>query len=170
MKILPAIFVALLVAGACHAQPGPPPLLPASPAPGQPARTKDTGNYLIRVEWKDAKKEIKSLELLTTEGQISYDGLQKNSVKINDNEVPVTLKLTGTLHVLDEEKGRLDLYLGRTVPYVTSSYGSGSSRSSSYSQMSVGLQSAFIVTFGKPVVIQNDDNGTITVLVKRMTD
>jgi hypothetical protein len=34
--------------------------------------------------------------------------------------------------------------------------------------MSVGLQSTFIVTFGKPAVIQNDENGQITALVKRM--
>ena len=41
---------------------------------------------------------------------------------------------------------------------------------STYSQMSVGLQSTFVVKFGKPVVIQNDENGEISVLVKRVED
>jgi hypothetical protein len=36
--------------------------------------------------------------------------------------------------------------------------------------MSVGLQSTFIVKFGKPAVIQTDENGQISVLVKRITD
>ena len=66
--------------------------------------------------------------------------------------------------------GKLQLFLGRTVPYVTSTHGSGSNTSSSYSQLSVGLQSTFIVKFGKPAVIQTDETGEISVLVKRMKD
>jgi hypothetical protein len=62
------------------------------------------------------------------------------------------------------------MYLGRTVPYVTGTYGSGPNASSSYQQLSVGLESKFIVTFGKKVVIQNDESGQISVLVKRMKD
>jgi hypothetical protein len=31
----------------------------------------------------------------------------------------------------------------------------------------VGLQSTFAVTFGKPLVIQTDDNGEVTLLVIR---
>jgi hypothetical protein len=31
----------------------------------------------------------------------------------------------------------------------------------------VGLQSTFIITFGKPLAIQTDDNGTVSILVKR---
>jgi hypothetical protein len=34
--------------------------------------------------------------------------------------------------------------------------------------LSVGLDSTFVVKFGKPVVIQTDENGEITVLVKRI--
>jgi hypothetical protein len=119
------------------------------------------------VDWHGAQGETNSLEVLTTEGQMEFDGLQKNPVKINNNEVPATLKLTATLKALSEEKGRLQLFLGRTVPYVT---GSSPGGSSSYSQMSVGLESTFLVTFGKPVVIQSDANGTITVLVTRLKD
>jgi len=61
------------------------------------------------------------------------------------------------------------LFLGRTVPYVTGSF-SGPGGGSSYSQLSVGLNSNFMVTFGKPLVIQADDNGEVTLLVKRMEE
>ncbi len=174
MKTLPLILVAAMVALASQSQPvlplRPPPGLP----PGQPSPTtvaaKDPVNYLIRVEWKEPKGDPKSLELLTAEGNFEFDGLQKNSVKINNNDVPVTLKLSGSLTALSDEKGRLQLFLGRTVPYVTGSYGSVPGGSSTYSQMSVGLQSSFIVKFGQPAVIQTDENGQITVLVKRLAD
>jgi hypothetical protein len=176
MKTLPLILVALLVAVACHSQPMPaqprPFMLPPG-APGVPpaaAPAKDPVNYLIRVEWKEPKGDPKSLEVLTTEGQFELDTIQKNSVKINNNDVPVTLKFSGTLRELSDEKGRLQLFLGRTVPYVTGTSGSGPNAMSSYSQLSVGLDSAFVVKFGKPVVIQTDENGEISVLVKRIED
>ncbi len=41
---------------------------------------------------------------------------------------------------------------------------------SSWSQMNVGLESTFVVTFGKTAVIQSDENGEISVLVKRVED
>jgi hypothetical protein len=81
------------------------------------------------------------------------------------------VKVSGRLTELSPEKGQLQLFLGRTVPYVTSTYsGSGGGSSSSYSQLSVGLNSNFAVTFGKPLVIQSDDNGEVILLVKRMED
>ena len=173
MKTFPLIIVALLVAFACQSQPMPAPPRPALPPPNVPtvaAPAKEPVNYLIRVEWKEPKGDPKSLEVLTTEGQFELDTIQKNSVKINNNDVPVTLKFNGTLRELSDEKGRLQLFLGRTVPYVTGTSGSGPNASSSYSQMSVGLQSTFIVKFNKPLVIQTDENGEISVLVKRVED
>jgi hypothetical protein len=177
MKTFPLILVALLAAFACHSQPvpapqpfRPPPVMPPGAPPSAAAPAKDPVNYLIRVEWKEPKGDPKSLEVLTTEGNFQLDTLQKNSVKINNNDVPVTLKFNGTLRELSDEKGRLQLFLGRTVPYVTSASGSGPTAMSSYSQLSVGLQSTFVVKFGKPVVIQTDENGEISVLVKRITD
>ena len=81
------------------------------------------------------------------------------------------VKLSGSLVELNPEKGRLQLFLGRTMPYVTGTFaGSGGASSSSYSQLSVGLNSNFVVTFGKPLVIQADDNGEVSILVKRMED
>ena len=183
MKTYPLIIVALLVAVACQSQPTPgmpvprpalqpamppPPVVLPPPPPFVPAR--EPANYLIRVEWKEPKGDPKFLEVLTTEGQFNLNTIQKNSVKINNNDVPVTLKFSGTLKELSDEKGRLQLFLGRTVPYVTGTSGSGPNASASYQQMSVGLDSAFIIKFGKPVVIQTDENGEISVLVKRITD
>ena len=172
MKTLPLILVAaMMVALAGQSQPVLPLRPPSGLPPGMPsppAATKDPVNYLIRVEWKEPKGDSKFLELLTAEGNFEFDGLQKNSVKINNNDVPVTLKLSGTITTLSDEKGRLQLFLGRTVPYVTGSFGNGSS--SSYSQMSVGLQSTVIVKFGKAAVIQTDENGQISVFVKRLAD
>jgi hypothetical protein len=132
-----------------------------------PAATNEPVNYVVKIQDKDEKGNIGSLSVTTIDGSFELDTLQKNTVKINNSDIPSTLKLSGTLTTLSEQKGRLKLFLGRTVPYVTGTYGSGPGASSSYSQMSVGLDSAFVVTFGKPLVIQEDDNGIVTVLVTR---
>jgi hypothetical protein len=136
--------------------------------PPAAAPVKEPLNYLIRVEWKEPKGDPQSLEVLTTEGHFSLSTIQKTSVKINGSDIPTTLKFEGTLTALDNKKAQLQLFLGRTVPYVTGTYSAGPSVSSSYSQVSVGLDSTFLVKFGKPAVIQNDESGQISVLVKRM--
>lgn len=172
MKTIPLILFAALFAVAAQAQPTlppPPMMVPPKMAPTA-APVKNLVNYLVRVEWKDAKDDPKFLEVLTTEGRFDLNTFEKNSVKIGKSDIPVTLKLQGTLTDLNGKQGKLDLFLGRTVPYVTSTYGSGSNKSSSYSQMQVGLSSSFIVTFGKPLVIQNDGNGQVILLVKRVVD
>ncbi len=165
MKTYLPIIAVLLATAVVQAQPTPNP-----PAPGAPAAVaaREPVNYLIRVEWKEPKSDPRFLEVLTTEGKVELDTIQKTAVKINGNDIPVTLRLTGTLTPLDGEKGRLQLFLGRTVPYVTGTTSGGIGMQSSYSQMNVGLESTFIVTFGKPVVIQNDESGEISVLVKRL--
>ena len=139
-------------------------------APGAPPAIADTTlpvNYLIRVEWKEPKADPKFLEVLTTDGNFDLDTIQKESAKINNADVPITLKCSGTLTPLDDKKGRLKLFIGRTVPYVASTFPGGGS---SYQQLSVGLQSTFIVEFGKSQVIQSDENGKVSVLVKRMAE
>jgi hypothetical protein len=108
------------------------------------------------------------LEVLTTEGNFDLDTFL-GKVKIDEAEVPSTIHMKGTLTVLGPEKGKIQLFLGRTVPYVTSTYsGGGAGKSSSYQQMQVGIGSTFMVTFGKPMVIKSDDNETVTLLVKRV--
>lgn len=125
-------------------------------------------NYVIRVEWKDAKKGTNALQIVTTEGSFQLDTVS-GAVKINNADVPTTVKVSGSLVEVSPEKGRLQLFPGRTVPYVTSTF-NGSGGGSSYSQLSVGLNSNFVVTFGKPLVIQADDNGEVILLVKRAGD
>ena len=168
--LLLTLVLFLAVAGTAQSLPPrlPPPTLPGGAPPPGVAPIKEPVNFLIRIEWKEPKGDLKFLELLTTEGNFELDSIQKSSVKINNNDIPGTLKFSGSLNALSGEQARLQLYLGRTVPYVTGTYGNGALNSSSYSQLSVGLSSAFIVTFGKPVVIQNDESGQISVLVKRM--
>jgi len=176
MKTYPLILVALFVAVACQSQPTiqprlqplPPPALPPPGTPPAAAPAKQRANYLIHVEWQEPKGDLKLLEVLTTEGRFELDTIQKATVKINNNDIPTTLKFSGTLTAFDDEKGCLQLFLGRTVPYVTGSYNTGAGMSSSYSQLSVGLDSTFMVRFGKSVVVQNDDSGQVTVLVKRV--
>jgi hypothetical protein len=163
MKTFITLLTVLFLAAASRADT----LTLASGQPASSVTAQTPANYRIHVDWHGAQGETNSLEVLTTEGRLEFDGLQKNPVKINNTEVPATLKLSATLKALNEEKGSLQLFLGRTVPYVTSSSPGGNS---SYSQMSVGLDSTFLVTFGKPVVIQSDANGTITVLVTRLKD
>lgn len=182
MKTMPVIVIALFVAVACQSQPtyqqrlqplSPPGLpprvnLPPPGAPPEAAPAIQHVNYLIRVEWQEPKGDPKSLEVLTTDGHFELDTIQKTPVKINNNDIPTTLRFSGTLTALDDEKGRVQLFLGRTVPYVTGTSGSGPNAMSSYQQMNVGLDSTFLVRFGKAVVIQNDESGQITVLVKRV--
>ena len=169
MKRYPWIIVALLLAFSAYSQ------SPnnAQPAPAierattAPRAEHDPVNYLIRVEWKAPNSESKFLEVLTAEGQFDLDTIEKTPVKINGNDVPTTLRFNGSITPIHGgDKARVKLFLGRTVPYITSS-GNGPGAMSSYQQMSVGLNSTFIVTFGTPVVVQNDENGQVSVLVKR---
>jgi len=148
--------------------PGMPPNAFQPPGVQQPMPAKDPVNYIIRVEWKDAKKGTNALQIVTIAGSFELDTVS-GAVKINNSDVPTTVKLSGSLAELSPEKGRLQLFLGRTVPYVTGSF-SGPGGGNSYSQLSVGLNSNFVVTFGKPLLIQADDSGEVTILVKRLAD
>jgi len=163
MNSIRFLAIVMLLAIACRAD------QPSANPPGSltPAVTKEAVNYTICVEWKNAKKSTNSLQLVTGEGNFELDTIS-GSVKIDEMDVPTTVKLNGIITELSPEKGRLQLFLGRTVPYVTStSAGSIGRNSSSYSQLSVGLQSTFFITFGKPLIVQTDDNGTVSILVKR---
>ena len=136
--------------------------------PSGSSDAKESINYIIRVEWKDAKKGTNALQIVTGEGAFTLDTVS-GAVKVDDYDVPTTVKLQGSLAEISPKKGRLQLFLGRTVPYVTGTTYAGQvgKASASYSQLSVGLNSTFAVTFGKPLVIQVDDNGEVSVLVTR---
>ena len=170
MKALHFLVVATLWVGVCQAEP--PPALPPAGAPRVASppttSTNEPSNYVISVQWKDTKMGSSFVQMMTAEGPFNLDALEHSTMKINGPDIPTTLKLSGNLTVLSLEKGRLKLFIGRTVPYMTgASSGPGGTTSSSYQQLSVGLDSTFIVTFGKPLVIQGDENGQISILVKR---
>jgi hypothetical protein len=165
MRFLLLMAFGLLAVVNCPAQ-----FAPLPPPVQAPPPVTNTVNYAIHIQWKTAKAETNTLMVLTTEGQFSLDSVQAKKVKINNNEIPVTLRLSGTLELLNPDKGRLSLFLGRNVPYVTSVNVGGGTSTSSYQQMQVGLKSTYIVTFGKPLMIQSDDNEEVTVLVTRQED
>lgn len=158
---------ATLLAVLCQ---GAPPAASATTVPttavAPPAAAKDPANYVVRVQWKDARGITNHLQVLTTDGSFSLDTMQPG-VKINDADVPATLRLKGTLSVLSPEKGRLELFLGRTVPYVTSTSTGPGGKNSTYQQLQVGLSSSFVVTFGRPLIIQADANEEVSILVRR---
>jgi hypothetical protein len=175
MKAITLLSLALFSAATALAQPSPvPPRPPHTPQPPQPpmmggqvAPKASTANYSITVSWKEAGVATNSLRVLTSEGSFQLDTLQ-GSKRIDQSDIPTTVSFTGTLDLLDGDKARLKLFLGRTVPYVTGTHSSGAgATSSSYQQLRVGLNSTFTVTFGKPLIVQADQTGEVTVLVKR---
>ncbi|MGA3285001.1 MAG: hypothetical protein ABSD57_11165 [Verrucomicrobiota bacterium] len=170
MKAIHFLIAATLWVVVCQAEPPPAPLPAGTPRVASPptTSTNEPANYVISVQWKDTKMGNIFVQMMTAEGPFNLDAFEHSTMKINGPDIPTTLKLSGDLTVLSPEKGRLKLFIGRTVPYMTgASKGPGGTTSSSYQQLSVGLDSTFIVTFGKPLVIQGDENGQISILVKR---
>lgn len=163
---------AIAMLGAITCQADPPAALPA-PTPStlsQPAVTKaEAVNYIVRVQWMDAKGVTNLFQIITIEGEFKMDAIQPHSVKINNSDVPVIVTLSGRLTVLSPEKGRIYLALGKKMPIVVSTSGAGRTNApvSSYQYCDFGLKSTVMVTFGKPLVIQADENGEVSLLVKR---
>ncbi len=158
--------VLVLTGGVVACCGGPPPMRmgPGFAPPPQVPGTATTNlvNFLVRVEWKNKHEPMQSLQVLTSEGNFHLNTSQPGPLKINGSELPISISLEGDLKVFDAERGRLQLFLGRTVPYETSS---GST--ASIQQRQEGLNCAFAVTFGKSVIIQKDANGEVSVLVER---
>lgn len=134
-----------------------------------PALEQEPVNYIITVNWSDAKAGTNSLQVLTSPGTFNLDAIQ-DSVRVGNNDVPTTVSFKGTLNEINADKVNVQVFLGRTVPYVTSTYSGPQGPNSSYQQMRVGLDSHFVVTLGKPVVIQSDQNGKVTLSVKLQED
>jgi len=168
MKSLPSLITAIAATLWATAGQAAPPAGPTTASVSATTNTNEPANYVISVQWKDTKMGSTYVQVMTADGPFNLDALEHNTMKINGPDIPTTLKLSGELNVLTPEKGRLKLYIGRTVPYMTgATKGPGGSSSSTYQQLSVGMDSSFIVTFGKPLVIQGDENGQISILVKR---
>jgi len=147
----------------------------AQPAPApstvsQPAVIKaDAVNYIVRVQWKDAQGTTNLLQVVTVEGDFKMNTAKRHAVKINNSDVPVIITFSGHLTVLNPEKGQLYLLLGKKEPFVTGAIGAGRTNApvSSYQYCDMGLNSTVVVTFGKPLVIQTDENGEVSLLVQR---
>ncbi len=138
----------------------------ASEAADAEPSDKPPVNYVVRVDWSSQKNGTNFLELMTTEGTFKLDGTHASTVKLGDSEVPITGRIDGTLKPLNATQGHLQLFLGRTVPFVT--HVGGKSGGQSIQQMQEGLSSTFIITFGKRVVVQREENSEISVLVERV--
>lgn len=155
--------------------PGPLPPHPIGPRPTRSSADFDAAaperepvNYIVTVKWSDTKAGTNFLQVLTTPGSFNLNAIQ-SSVRIDKNDIPTTVSFKGTVTEINPGKVNVQVFLGRTVPYVTSTYSGGGpgASSSSYSQLSVGLDSRVVVSLGKPVVIQSDQNGEVTLSVKR---
>jgi expansin (peptidoglycan-binding protein) len=182
MKTTALLSLALLCSTIAFAQQPPiaprppePPMLPPlpnrplrAPEPPHAAPEKEPVNYVVTVKWSDVKAGTNFLQVLTTPGSFNLDAMQA-TVRVGNNDVPTTVSFKGTLTEINTDKVNVQVFLGRTVPYVTGTYTGGASgaTSSSYQQMRVGLDSHFVVTLGKAVVIQSDQNGEVTLSVKR---
>ena len=169
MKALSFIFAAIaatLWIAVCQAEP------PTGAAPGTPAPAMDTNvpaNYVISVQWKDSRMgSSRYLQIMTSGGPFNADALEQASTKNNGLDIPSTIRLSGELTVLNPQKGRLKLFIGRMFTYSTATPKSPAITSPpAYQQLSLGLDSTLVVTFGKSLVIQGDENGQISILVKR---
>ena len=124
-------------------------------------------NYVLRVDWKSNNSGTNAIQLLTSEGSFKLNTSQPGAVKVGDSELSISVSLDGTLKALSSQQGQLQLFLGRSVPYVTR--GGGTPGTSGIQQRQEGLTLTFLVTFGQPVLIQKDSNGEVSVLVERQT-
>ena len=169
MKSFPLIVLGLGLTLVGHGQV----IYPPPPSPSKPmaaVASEDNFNYAIDIQWKTSKSETNFLRLVTTDGAFTLDTVQTNRVKVNNNDVPVSLHCSGMLRVTSYEKARLNLALNRNVPYVTGVNIGGGVTGSTYQQLQAGLNSTYVVTFGKPLVIQSDGNEEITLLVTRLEE
>ncbi len=138
--------------------------VPRSPLrPGQtvtvPYLTNAAANYLVRVEWKETNGATRALEVLTGEGTFQVNSSLPGAVKLGDTEHQISVTLNGQLKVLNSSQGQLQLFLGRSVPFLLNQ--------SSIQQRQEGLTVTIFVTFGKPIIVQKDANAEISVSVKQ---
>ena len=169
MKSLPLIALGLLLTLVCLGQS----IYPSPPSPSTPMAAPvltNTANYAILIQWKTSKSETNFLRILTADGLFNLDTVQTNRVKVNNNEIPVTLHCSGMLSVMSPEKARLNLVLGRNVPYVTGVNVGGGATASTYQQLQAGLNATYVVTFGKAMVIQSDGNEEVSLVVSKVED
>jgi hypothetical protein len=142
----------------------------ASPTPPQPYAATNAADYVVRVTWTRDKDTTQFLQVMTTEGNFQLSTSLPTAAAVQATQVQVpssNVNFGGELKVINSEQARLSVSLGRSVPIIEGHTGPSGSSTSTYQWHQEGLSSSFIVTFGKPMVIQKDPNGEVSVLVKR---
>lgn len=164
-------FLWAFVVISAAAQPAPPGRIPVRrfdfvASPGQSSTSELTNapsNYVVRIEWSDKNNPSGAIEVLTGEGTFQLNSSFPAAAKSGEPTLLTSATVNGSLKVLNENQGRLELFLGRSIPYSTT----GPGQSSSIQQRQEGLTVTFYVTFGKSVTAQKDAKGEVTVLVKK---
>ncbi len=158
-------FAAAALMLSCLASSGAEAPRPSRTAPLPVSAAENPVNYILRADWKSNNGATNTIQLLTTEGTFKVNTSQPSAVKVGDSELSISVSLDGTLKAVSSQQGQLQLFLGRSVPYVT--HGGGPPGSSSIQQRQEGLTLTFLVTFGQPVLVQKDGNGEVSILVER---
>lgn len=122
--------------------------------------SSNTVNYLLALELDPVKGEPRQWKYVTTEGDLAISSLSKEGVRMDDHEIPVSVSFDATIQALTEEKCRVKLFLGRSVPYVTGR--------STVQQVQVGFSGTVVLESGKPLVVQDDDSQRVTVTLTRL--
>ncbi len=135
--------------------------------PGAVVRPK--ANFRIRLEIQEGKEAPMEISVVTADGRVKTQMVSPKKTVIDDREVPSTLDFTGTLTALDSDQCQFNLFLGRTIPYVTGSHKGPDGRSvSQYQQMQVGLETTVILQVGKALVVQSDPLQQVKVTLERV--
>jgi len=178
------LIVLLAVTSTALAQQNPAPnATPLNPPPtpagvGLPPRhnrepedvVNSKSNYRIRLEIKEGKEAPMEISVVTADGRVKADIMNPKRLVIDEREVPSTVKFTGTLSVLSSDKCQFNLFLGRTIPYVTGTHKEPDGKTTSqYQQMQVGLETTVILEVGKPLVVQSDTIQQVKVTLEKMT-
>lgn len=137
----------------------------ANPAPTESHAATNAADYIVRIAWTRDKNTAQFLQVMTTEGsfQLSTEVPTPATEQSGQTQVPNTsINFHGTLKLVNLDHARLNVFLGFSVPVVEKHNGT-----STYQVHQEGLSSTVMVTFGKPMVIQKDASGEVSISVRR---
>lgn len=133
----------------------------------QQSPSTNAADYTVVVTWKTKDGDTDQfLQVMTTEGGFQVNTVLPHLAMVAGAHTPESeVSFHGELKAVASNRAKLSADLSRSVPAVEAY--AGSSRVAGYQMHQESLSSTLIVTFGKPVVIQRDGNGEISVLVTR---
>jgi hypothetical protein len=137
--------------------------------PGE-ALVEGTVNYRITLEIKEPGSEPRVWKYVATDGDLEINSLMRETVKIDNYELPRTVTFSATLRTVSEDTCRVKLLIGRTVPFVSGSSGSagGATTRTQIQQFQVGFSGTVLLEVGKPLMVQDDDSQRMTVRLDRV--